>query len=348
MPQNSNAPDGTTLLGWFTQLSPDEADQLAKQAVEFLDSDDSPVHKIGIELLQRLACFRTAPLPVAYCQSLIEREVFWPSSLYRDSGDAVAEQLVLRVETSLERLSLNHLLLALAWTRSAAAKRAFLKWSTQPPEWTSELHVTPAEYLPGAGWTLENGERRDLMGRNCFRLAPAKRDSSRIVHCRVRTGKRCPSCGGPLAWLFDFSKIPARYFSREFAEAPRRLLCCLHCACYEPVFTSYRDGADGEWLSGHEPCEFPYAGGWEACSHALEEAPIPPFACAEPFGLQDASTFGGIPTWLQDADYPRCLECSRLMTFLAQHDNGSHREEGVYYAFFCALCRIAAVAYQQT
>jgi hypothetical protein len=64
--------------------------------------------------------------------------------------------------------------------------------------------------------------------------------------------------------------------------------------------------------------------------------------------LNDASTLGGIPMWLQHTEFPRCIECGRFMTFLAQHDNGPLRDEGIYYVFFCAQCHVAAVTYQQT
>jgi hypothetical protein len=64
--------------------------------------------------------------------------------------------------------------------------------------------------------------------------------------------------------------------------------------------------------------------------------------------LDDSSTLGGVPMWVQDTDHPRCVECGRVMTFLAQHDNGPLKEEGVYYAFFCSSCYIVAVNYQQT
>jgi hypothetical protein len=74
----------------------------------------------------------------------------------------------------------------------------------------------------------------------------------------------------------------------------------------------------------------------------------PTFITATPFSLSDASTLGGAPMWLQDAEYPICLECGRVMAFLAQHDNGALGEEGIYYAFFCSRCQIAAASYQQT
>jgi len=75
-----------------------------------------------------------------------------------------------------------------------------------------------------------------------------------------------------------------------------------------------------------------------------------PFAATEPVGVDDATSLGGGPMWLQDSQYPRCPECQQVMKFLAQFDNGpmTPPEEGIYYSFYCPDCRIAAVNYQQT
>lgn len=59
-------------------------------------------------------------------------------------------------------------------------------------------------------------------------------------------------------------------------------------------------------------------------------------------------TATAVAMWVQDAASLRCLECSREMTFLAQHDNLPLHEEGAFYGFFCGACRITAVNYQQT
>jgi hypothetical protein len=275
--------------------------------------------------------------------------VYGPSSIYRDAGDAVAALLVASINDARESLVLNHLLLALAWTRSTVAEQTFRQWAVQRPEWASTLHVPPEEYLPNAGWCLdENGERRDLISLHCCRLARIDEEVKRAVRCRSRLKEKCPDCGSNLAWLFDFSEMDAHYFPGEFADAPRKIAFCSLCSCFAPVFTRYHADGTWEWIAGNGTTEDIRAQNLTPCIRAIDLFTSAPFACAEPFGLGDASSLGGIPMWLQDAEFPRCIECGGIMTFLAQHDNGALGEEGVYYAFFCARCHVAAVNYQQT
>jgi hypothetical protein len=158
-------------------------------------------------------------------------------------------------------------------------------------------------------------------------------------------------CGGSKGVLFDFTKARKDLFCGTFTEAPKRIECCLRCSCYTAVFTRYRPDGTTDWLSPIAVSQSPLGESFnlEVCYRNVETVPIPPFAFAESYSFDgDASTLGGIPMWLQDAEFPRCIDCGRFMTFLAQHDNGSLQEEGVYYAFFCEQCRVAAVTYQQT
>jgi hypothetical protein len=336
-------------LNWFNEVSSAGAEQLAEQAIQCLDSAEKSVNDIGTQILQHLACFRQSALSEACCHALLERGTYWPSSMYRDSGDAVARRLISRMGDTSGQLALNHLLLALAWTRSAAAYQAFRQWSNHPPAWARKLHVPPERYLHSAGWCLgDGGQRRDLISATCFRLVPAENEALRSFRCRTHNNEQCLSCGGRLGLLFDFSRLGGEYFPGEFADAPRKVLCCFHCACYGPVFTKYRPDGTAHWLSPIEPRESASFIELRSSVRKLDDSPCPPFACAEAFEMDDASTLGGVPMWLQDAEYPRCLECGRLMTFLAQHDNGPLGEEGIYYAFFCAPCHVAAVSYQQT
>ncbi|MGI8979450.1 MAG: hypothetical protein ACR2FY_09505 [Pirellulaceae bacterium] len=347
--QRQLAPKDMDWLKVFGELKPDEAEQLAKRAVDCLSSHGDSVKEIGTNILQRLASFRFPPLSEACCHATVEWRVFSPPSLYRESGDDVAVRIISLINETPVSASLNQLLLALAWTRSAAALHTFQQWSKKSPIWASELYVPPEEYLPNAGWCLSgDGLRRDLIVPKCVRLVPSDGAAHRSIPCRTRSEEMCPSCGGPLSWLFDFSQLGAEDFSSVFAEAPLKVLCCLHCACSGPVFSTYRADGTAAWLSPNGPSEFAYSGDRAACVRRLADSPCPPFACAEVFALDDASSIGGIPMWLQDAEFPRCIKCRELMTFLAQHDNGSLREEGIYYAFFCAPCHVAAVNYQQT
>ncbi len=339
------------LLLQFRQLGEVQAERLGTEAMRCVDSEDKSLGEVGTRILQRLSCYREDGLSGAICNSLIVRNVFWPSSLYRDASESVASRLVDLIEQGPDQLALNHLLLALAWTRSETATEAFRTWSHDPPRWAASLHVPPEEYLPSAGWCLdEAGSRCDLVSLECYRLAAPTDAATANVTCPTTLGASCPSCGGPQGLLFDFAKADEGRFAGALAEAPRRVLCCLHCSCYGTVFTRYFPDNSFEWLSPVEQSEFAYADGDspEPCYRALETSLLPPFAYAEPYDFSDASTLGGIPMWLQDAEFPRCIDCGRYMTFLAQHDNGPLSEEGVYYAFFCAGCRIAAVTYQQT
>ncbi len=337
-------------LGLIGELTADSTNQLANQAVDCIETSLEPLQEVGAHLVQRLACFRQSPLSAESCVRLIDLGLLWPSSIYRDSGDAAASQLLSAIGPSTDPRAVHLLLRALAWTRSPAARQAFWDWSVAPPAWASTLTLRLDAYPSEAGWCFDDdGEWRHLISLECHRLIVSD-DTSNLprVPCRRQVKKKCPSCDGQLAWLFDFSEIPDAYFAGEFAEAPRQVACCLHCACFQPVFTSYRDEFAPDWISPHEPSKFQNRGVPGPCTRILEATPRPPFACAESFGLEDASALGGMPMWLQTVDWPHCIECGRMMTFLAQHDNGVLGEEGVYYAFFCTQCRIAAVTYQQT
>lgn len=333
------------LLLRFRELTEVQAEQLAAEAMRCVDAEDEPLVDVGTQILQRLACFRDAGLTEATCDGLIARSIFSPSSLYRDACESVASRLAELIDNGPDQ----HLLLALAWTRSEAALQTFRSWSQRVPRWAESLHVPVEEYLPSAGWCLdEAGNRRDVISLDCFRLVASTSATANVI-CRKTLSDICPSCGGPQGVLFDFTKANGRFFAGALAEAPRRVSCCLHCSCYGTVFTRYRSDGTKDWLSPIEPSKYPFNDSPVPCNRTLEPSPIPPFAYAEPYDLDDdASTLGGIPMWLQDAEFPRCIDCGRLMTFLAQHDNGPLGEAGIYYAFFCAQCRVAGVTYQQT
>jgi hypothetical protein len=117
---------------------------------------------------------------------------------------------------------------------------------------------------------------------------------------------------------------------------------------FDSTFVAYHDNGAWEWIA---PATF-RAGTVELPPReryvAREETVCPAFASANVFEIDDATTIGGVPMWLQHADYPRCPRCAERMRFLAQHDNSAIRGEGLYYAFYCPNCRILAVTYQQT
>lgn len=64
----------------------------------------------------------------------------------------------------------------------------------------------------------------------------------------------------------------------------------------------------------------------------------------------EESQLGGVPNWIQDAEYPRCPGCQRRMLCIGQvaMDDIIPDHEGMTYAFLCAECGKAATTYQQT
>ena len=344
-------PSDDAWVEMHARLPDSEAGTLAARAFACLDeSEDSS--ELGASILTCLANFRHQGLG-AQTIEVLSRDVFWPSSMYRDAPDDVARRIVDGIEGA-EDVKLNHLLLALAWTRGEVAHRAFLGWRGAPPSWVGQLYVPPEDYAHNAGWALEaDGRRRDLISLSCHRIKGDGPLSSRsiTVPCRTQTDENCPACGGSLAWVFDFSNLPADIFSGDRTGAPRRVLCCLHCACFCPaIFSQYHSDGTATLHSATNCEKSSSSGGSPASIRELVLAPQPPFAAADPFDIDDATSLGGVPMWLQDAQYPHCPECHNVMKFLAQFDNGSmpQPEEGVYYSFFCQECRIAAVNYQQT
>jgi len=326
-----------------------EARALVARAIGCLEIPDEP-QELGTDILSCLANYRQEGLGDGIA-GLLQRNVFWPSSLYRAPSDGITAALIQRINAG-EGPQLEHLLLALAWTRSEPARRAFVEWRNKVPPWARALPVPPEDYLHSAGWAIDvRGQRRDLISLSCHRLRADDSAPGLAVPCRTEIGKACPACKGPLTWLFDFAQLPGHFFSASRAAAPRRILCCLHCAAFCPqTFTRYHPDGTSEWHPATKFEETRHPGNGPPSTRALVASPQPPFAAAEPFGIEDATALGGIPMWLQDANYPRCPDCQTVMTFLAQFDNSSMLppEEGIYYAFFCEDCRVAAVNYQQT
>lgn len=73
-----------------------------------------------------------------------------------------------------------------------------------------------------------------------------------------------------------------------------------------------------------------------------------PFA-AMAYPNDDVSQLVGLPTWVQDPEFPPCPTCGELMPFLGQVDTSVVAwGEGTIYAFVDAGCRTAATVYQQT
>lgn len=341
-------------LRLFSSMSAADRQAFSNEALSLAKDSRTQLRSVGVKMLQDLACFQKFPISQSTASELVRLKIFRPGVLYRSTGDDIASRLLTELNDSTDRLDLNHILLCLAWNQSSTTKAAFKDWSRRPPNWSSKLHIAAVDYTVYGGWTLnKSGQSLDLIEESCFRIPVEPIPNVSLLRCLDRTESTCITCEGKLSNLFDFRNVGEnrvrQIFSGKRLNAPMAFTSCLHCSMYDTVYQRYAPDHSATRLYPLTKCQF------ENCFdetktiyRSVSASECSPFAAAEPFRLDDASLIGGIPSWLQDATFPRCLDCGELMLFFGQHDNGSVGEEGIYHAFYCPDCRISAVNYEQT
>ncbi|WII37881.1 hypothetical protein [Paenibacillus thiaminolyticus] len=203
----------------------------------------------------------------------------------------------------------------------------FREWRAHPPEWAKELYIAPDAYAREASWKLTaSGQLRNLYAMDCYpvvtgRLSGEEGEAASILG---KGEQQCGWCGSELTVLFDLDLTHPQLkgYGLPWNREPDYWV--------KPEEESaFREAAHLFRLSASKRSAF------HAASWTLEAS---------------SSQLGGHPTWVQDADYPPCPGCSATMKFVGQLDWEDVEEygEGIYYAFICPDCRIAATSYQQT
>ena len=228
-----------------------------------------------------------------------------------------------------------------------------------PPSWGRELHVPPHSYANEAGWELEDdGSRRDLYFETALPLVPKGSadsfDSEVIVG--EQTADCCPWCKRQLVTLLRMDLTSSRLALLRANTTTLQIPTCDACTAFGVIHTSYRDGSYTWHPATQRPDYLPDdAAEWDAFPdkplvlgdgdrHYMESA-----SWTGTPGVR-FSQLGGLPTWVQDAEYPDCLDCSKKMRFIGQIDNEDLDPigEGILYAFHCEECRTTATHYQQS
>lgn len=333
----------------YLSLRPEEIELVVQSALDLLDVQKGD----GEEMLRCLACFQPGSLG-RFHQELVGRSVFSPPVIYH-AADAQVAQLIKQLLGSGGNLNLQ--LSALAWVGNNEVQQAFREWKEKPPEWAASLFVPPYQYAKEAGWELGTDEKwRDLFCVTCRPLVNSEHTDASLGKVRVAVDheKQCPWCGRQLIVLLDLSREALSLLGIEGEHL--RIATCDVCACYGPVFTKVDLHGGAIW---HEQNKRPdYLPDDLSDWDRLPVEPLVLSARPRHF-LQSAnwllpgvsfSQIGGLPTWVQDAAYPRCPECSRTMFFVGQLNNEDYTEygEGIYYMHLCRSCRVVATNYQQS
>jgi len=333
----------------YAALTGSEVTELASESIAQIEKGSNRFETA----LCCLACFRPGSL-AAFHQKLVERRVLYPGVIFHGAGPETAEQII---DVCEQEDCHNHALIALAWIGDEIVQAAFARWRKKPPAWKRKLFVPPHQYAEEAGWELtDKGERHDLFHRVAYPLVRPNGASgvNKSARIGVPVEETCRWCKRELVGLLDFTAIEDVLPNQGIG--PVRVVTCQACGCVSTLFMKYGSGGEAKWHSKNKkPSYLQTDAEWDA----FPESPLVMtkqtrhFMEAANWSMLPGIAFsqvGGLPTWIQDAEYPACPDCSQKMPFVGQISNEDFMEygEGIYYAFRCPQCNVTATCYQQT
>lgn len=334
---------------YFARLRSEDVERLITLAVSLIPARRDAADDLAVYL----ATFTTANLQDLQ-RARLAAELLHPGVVFRKAPEDVRQKLIEHTRPESNQLDLNHALVALAWVGDESVVRLFASWQMNPPSWRSKLHVAPADYSYEAGWEVSpSGNRRDLYLSSAIALVPTTSSATPSgVAVATATPGTCKWCGGPLTCLLRTGGAVDAGFVR--IALPQQVVTCAQCTCYNHVFMRLDAMGTPSW---HEANRRPTFLPDEAGQPLLATVQLTPghtrgalhASCA--FPPTTISQLGGAPGWVQDAEYPRCPDCLATMPFVGQispEEVLGSPEEGTYYLFWCAGCRVTATGYQQT
>lgn len=362
----------------YRQLDDAQGRALARHTLDLIEVTpaDGREHlarrEAGLNLVARLACFVPGVLQGMHSRLVgqgLHDEFGAPMSLdphvafHRADADA-RDLLISSLGDASIALSDGRYpgtrLESLAWVDDDVVREVFSSWIRSPPSWLPSRYTgSAAEWLswiiPVGGWTFNSaGERRGLTRPGCCDLVEGGDPLAASVGGQDE--ERCGWCGLPLTVLLDLGIADERLGFLSLPGSRLRMLTCELCIGWTTVFIDVDGDGAARWADCNEPPSRRRSAdemdpddlmprGIRTLGRATR-SPLEPMALAY---YIEVSHVGGIPTWVQHAEYPRCPRCDELMPFLGQVDTSEVAwGEGTIYAFHDADCGLAASLYQQT
>lgn len=308
-----------------------------------------------IDCLLYLALFSTKcgpNLPDKLYTYLIENEVFYYGEIYLRADQKFADELIAALQTvddeEAYRLAVNHILCALAAIPCRRTNDFLVESSEQPlPVWARKLHILPRDYAHVGGWeTAADGNYIRLTNERVIPFKRCDKEKSSPQSPVTSLKEVCGFCHQPLTLVFD-------------GECP--LATCLHCSCYQNIYTQINKNGlcwhpknalgsffqeNPEYMKNDDE-EITVRFEYGLCPSNEKRQPL---WTAHQFVEISLTQLGGMPTAINDINYPKCPDCNQTMKFVAQFDMADVEEygEGIYYFFACSHCGVTATNYGQS
>ena len=284
-------------------------------------------------------------LPQKLYNYLLENEIYYYGELYLRADESVAEKLIEALKAD-DGSTANDLLCAISAIPCQSSKQFLLESSREPmPEWAGKLHIKPIQYSLVSGWTLDESE-----------------NIVKLYSDAITAFEKCDKANAsPLAPLIPLDEI-CGYCSQPltlFFDVGRKLATCMSCSGYENIFVK-QEGDSVKWHEKNKPYDFLLkhpdymkndGSGWAGVLNfglrPTDEHRRPTYT-AHQFAEISGTQVGGMPTAINDVEFPKCIDCGETMSFAAQFDFGDFGHEGIFYFFTCAKCNVHAANYDQT
>lgn len=353
------APDdaGLDLILWIAQVRPDACDGLAAELWRR--------RVLGHGVLYRGADAATRDAILAEADDMLDAliEAFpdiavsslqWGDPAIRDRLQALTQQR--------EWDELDVMLRMLAWIGDDMVRR----WlQTRGRAWGALFYLSAEDYASEGGWGLTTDKaRRELTFLVAYQLVDredtdAKEDASGgPVAVMTPFDDHCRWCGRRLTALLDLDlRDPALTFL-HLNGTRLRLVICEECSLWNRVYMDVSLAGGARWNAHNEREGQSYGAGdgemWlTPTDHHLVLGPrcVSATEAVARGNDWDISQVGGMPGWVQNADYPPCPSCQRRMLFVGEvavEVVTDRAIDGVFYGFLCPDCLLTTAIYQCT
>lgn len=282
----------------------------------------------------------------AFAEAALEQGIFRPAELYKDASPQVRDKLIaLLEEEENNTLNINGILLALAAIGDEVVVETFKKWEENPPAWRRKIYAGPAEYAMEGGWCIEAGSKKELTHDICYALQKVETCEPDHNVYGGPSEDRCPHCGSKYVDILVLGgKDPRLAFLG--IEGKIKIKTCKACLPWEEyIFSKYEEDGESKVINQDSGMgELIEDENWDKKRYfMLSKSAVAKHYCSE----WEGSAVGGVPKYVDDANYAACPECGKRMRHLAQLGE-EYTGYGNIYVQICKACKVAATLYQQS